>query len=370
MRLLAAALVVALLSSANAEAHEVKVGVAGPMTGGLAAFGEQIQHGITLAVEDINRQGGLLKHPLSILSADDACDPKQARTVANKMATEKVAVVFGHWCAGPSMAASGVYGEEGILQIDVGGLLDKFTQQGFPNLFRVSTNSTNFARAIGNYTSEQNPKANVAIIADQPAVTKELTQALQTYFATSSNKVVAVEDIRGGDKDFSSIIDRLKTLNPQVVICSCYTIEAGLLARQMSEKNLNVYYYGWDTLNSPDFLKIIGAADTHKMVSIDYARAPDSKLFADVASALQQRQWPVETTTILTYAAFQIFAEAVKMAQSFDATKVAAAMHSKTFTTIIGDVAFDDKGERIQPAFATYQWIDGKLKMTGKISNH
>ena len=370
MRVLASAIFLLALATSPAFAADLKIGVAGPMSGGLAAFGEQIQHGTQIAIDDINQHGGLLGQKIALFSADDACDPKQAHNVAGKMASEKVAAVFGHWCSAASMAASTVYGEENILQIDVGGLLTKFTYQNLPNLFRVSANSKSYAAAVGRYTAQHNPNATVAIITDQPAVTKELALEMQTYFAGTKNKIVAMEDIRGGDKDFSNIIDHLKTVHPDVVICSCYTIEAGLLGRQMLDKKLDVFYYGMDTFNSPDFLKIVGAENAAKMISIDYARAPQSAAYEKLAAVLREYQWPVETTTILTYAAMQIYAEAVKTAQSTDTAKVVQAMHNRKFSTIIGDVVFDDHGDRINPAFASYQWVNGQLKATGIVKSN
>lgn len=358
-----------LFINSVAYADDIKIGVAGPMTGGLAAFGEQIQHGAQLAVDEINQQGGLLGKRLSLSVVDDACDPKQAHDVASKLVTEKVAIVFGHWCSAAAMAASSVYGEEGVLQIDTGSLLKNYTHQNFPTIFRVSSNTVLFAKAIGTYTLQHNPKANVAILTDQPAVTNELADELQKFFTTTENKVVAVEQIRSGDKDFSSIIDHLKVLKAQVVICSCYTIEAGLIARQLIDKQLDVFYYSWDTINSPDFLSIIANTKTEKIVSVDYARPPASADLERITAELHRRNWPVETTTFMTYAAFQVFANAVKTANSFDALKVTKALHSGETDTILGPIAFDSFGDRIKPAFASYQWINGKLTMIGTIAN-
>lgn len=370
MRLLAFILPLLLLVLAvPGEASEIKIGVAGPITGGLAAFGEQIQHGAQIAIDEINQQGGLLGEKLVLVSEDDQCDPKQAHIAATKLVGEKVAVVFGHWCSASSMAASSVYAEDDIVQIDVGSLLMKFTQQGFQNLFRVSTSSKTFAEVIGHYTTTHNPKANIAIVTDQPAVTQELTEELKSFFAKTDNKIVAVEQIRGGEKDFSAVIDKLKTSKAEVIICSCYTIEAGLLARQMADKNYSTYYYGWDTFNSPDFLAIIAGAKTDKIVSIDYARPSASPMLQHLVAELQKRQWPAETTTFLTYASVQIFANAVKEAHSLETSKVAKALHDSTANTLLGPVGFDAYGERKNPLFATYQWVGGKLQMTGILPN-
>ena len=354
-----------------AHAEDVKVGIAGPMSGGLAAFGEQIKHGAELAADDINQHGGLLGQKFTLVKEDDACDPKQAHSIAQKMVGLKVDAVFGHWCAAASMAASTVYGEEGLMQLEVGTLLVKLTHQNFPFVFRLSTTSKGDAQTITQYVVRHNPKANVAIITDTPAVTMELTQYLEDFLKPTDNKIVAIEQITGGNKDFSSTLDRIRTLKPDVIICSCYTLEAGLIARQMHEKNMDVYFYGWDTFNSPDFLNIVGEGNTSKIISIDYERPKleDSKSYGAFVSALNKKKWPVETTTIITYAAMQVYADAVRAANSLEPAKVAEVLHKKNFDTIIGPVSFDAYGDRKNPRYSIYQWVGHDLKVVGSASD-
>ncbi|MDX2028658.1 MAG: branched-chain amino acid ABC transporter substrate-binding protein [Alphaproteobacteria bacterium] len=367
MRALACFFISLFLGMATAHAGEIRLGVVGPMTGGSAAFGEQIKRGAQLAVDDINAQGGLLGQKIELYVQDDACDPKQARNVAAKMVNEKIGVVFGHWCTAASMAASEVYGEEGVLHMEVGALASELTQRGIPTVFRVSATDKAFARAIGRYVVQHNPQGKIAVVTDKPAVTKALTKYMQEFLATTPNKVVTVEEISGGDKDFSSIIDRLKNLKPDAIICSCYTLEAGLLARQLHEKGLNVFYYGWDTFNSPDFLNIVGKDNTGKIISVDYAHPPQSTLYQQFYKEMKKRNWPIETQTALTYAAVKIYADAVKATNSFEVPKIAEILRSQSFKTVLGDVRFEKNGDRINPAFSTYQWVDGTLKETGRI---
>src|SRR2546426_11182943 len=107
---------VGLLLAAAAQA-ETRIGVAGPMTGQYATFGEQFFRGAEMAVADINSKGGVLGQKLVIEKGDDACDPKQAVAVANQMVNKEVAFLDGHFCSGSSIPASDVYNEEGVLQI-------------------------------------------------------------------------------------------------------------------------------------------------------------------------------------------------------------------------------------------------------------
>src|SRR5690606_36540993 len=85
-RLLAVICVALFGFSAQATAQTIPVAVAGPMTGGESAFGRQMRNGAEQAVADLNDAGGVLGKMLALQIGDDACDPKQARSVAEKLA--------------------------------------------------------------------------------------------------------------------------------------------------------------------------------------------------------------------------------------------------------------------------------------------
>src|SRR5271169_5608371 len=101
-------------------AQDISVAAAGPMTGGQATFGRQMRNGADQAIADINAAGGVLGHQLKLEIGDDACDPKQARSVAEKLSGMRVAVVVGHYCSSSSIPASDAYLDGNILQISPG----------------------------------------------------------------------------------------------------------------------------------------------------------------------------------------------------------------------------------------------------------
>src|SRR3954468_22958298 len=92
-----------LALAGTASAQDIAVGAAGPMTGGEATFGRQFKNGAEQAVADINAAGGVLGKKLKLEIGDDACDPKQARSVAEKFAGMKLAFVAGHYCSSSSI---------------------------------------------------------------------------------------------------------------------------------------------------------------------------------------------------------------------------------------------------------------------------
>src|SRR5262245_58594101 len=97
--------------------NEIVIGVAGPLTGDLGAFGEQLRRGAQQAVADLNAQGGVLGKQVRLVIGDDQFNPPRAVSVANDLTKQGAVFVAGHFCSGSSIPASKVYSVAGVLQI-------------------------------------------------------------------------------------------------------------------------------------------------------------------------------------------------------------------------------------------------------------
>ena len=97
--IVAAAVSAALFGTGSAMAEEtIKAGIAGPVTGPVAQYGDMEFTGGLMAAEQINAAGGIKGKKLEAIKYDDACDPKQAVAVANKVVNDGVKFVIGHLC--------------------------------------------------------------------------------------------------------------------------------------------------------------------------------------------------------------------------------------------------------------------------------
>jgi branched-chain amino acid transport system substrate-binding protein len=130
-------LVAALAFSGVAHA-QIKMGVATAITGPNAAFGTDMVNGAQQAVDDINKAGGILGQPITLERGDDAADPKQGVSVANKFVGDGVKLVVGHLTSGVTIPASEVYSEHGILMITPAATNPKVTDRGLWDVFRTS----------------------------------------------------------------------------------------------------------------------------------------------------------------------------------------------------------------------------------------
>src|SRR5499426_3269594 len=113
----ALAIAAAALVGAGAASAQIKIGVAGPLTGPNAAFGAQLKNGAEQAAADLNAKGGINGQKVELVFGDDVSDPKQGVSVANKFVGEGVKFVIGHFNSGVTVPASDVYAESGVFMI-------------------------------------------------------------------------------------------------------------------------------------------------------------------------------------------------------------------------------------------------------------
>ncbi|MGV2832991.1 ABC transporter substrate-binding protein, partial [Pseudomonas shirazensis] len=148
---LALAVATALGVSSYVQA-DIKIGVAGPMTGANAAFGEQYMKGAQAAADAINKAGGVNGEQIKLVAGDDACEPKQAVAVANKLVDqEKVVGVVGHFCSSNTIPASEVYDEAGIIAITPGSTNPQVTERGLSAMFRMCGRDDQQGIVAGDY---------------------------------------------------------------------------------------------------------------------------------------------------------------------------------------------------------------------------
>jgi branched-chain amino acid transport system substrate-binding protein len=140
IRGLAAAAIVIVVATLDWPARaEVLIGMAGPLTGKNAWFGEQMERGAALAVADLNAAGGVLGQQVELITVDDFCDPEQAVAAAKKLVSDGVIFVAGHFCSHSSIPASAVYQTAGVPQISPSSTNPMLTELGRANVFRVTT---------------------------------------------------------------------------------------------------------------------------------------------------------------------------------------------------------------------------------------
>lgn len=357
------------LSLSSVAMAEVKLGLGSSITGPNAAVGAQMKNGAEQAVIDINAAGGILGEKVSISFGDDASDPKQGVSAANKFAGDGVKAVVGHYNSSVSIPASEVYEEAGILQISPGSTNPTLTERKLWNVFRTCGRDDQQGAVAGDYIAKNYAGKKVAIIHDKTTYGKGLADETKKAMNAKGLTEVVYEGVNTGEKDFSALVSKLKQNNVDIVYFGGLYTEGGLIVRQMRDQGLKAKMMSGDGIVSSEFAAIAGpgAEGTLVTFSPDPRKNPAAK---EVVEAFKAKNIDPETYTLYSYAAFQILKDAMEQAKTTtDMKKVAEVIHSgRVFKTVIGDISYDKKGDVTRPDYIIYEWKkgpDGRIDYTG-----
>src|SRR5580765_7722447 len=357
LKLIGLALGASLAFSTTALSQDIPVAVAGPMTGGESAFGRQMKNGAEQAVADLNAAGGLLGKKLALEVGDDACDPKQARSVAEKFASAKLPFVAGHYCSSSSIPASEAYADGNVLQITPASTNPLFTERKLWNVARVCGRDDQQGIVAADYIAKNYKGKNIAILNDKTTYGKGLADETKKSLNKAGVTEKMFESYNKGDKDFNAIVSRLKLEKIDLVYVGGYHQESGLLVRQMRDQGLKTVLMAGDAINDKEFASITGPAAEGTLFTFgpDPRKKPTAKAIVDKFKA---KNIDPEGYTLYTYAAFQVWSQAVKKVGSTDAKKVMAAIKASDWDTVLGKLGFDAKGDIKQIDYVVYKWDD------------
>ncbi|MBX3526403.1 MAG: branched-chain amino acid ABC transporter substrate-binding protein [Rhodoblastus sp.] len=369
-KLLSGVAFAAVLAVAAPAAAQIKMGVGGPITGSAAAFGAQLKMGVEQAVEDINAAGGINGKKISVEVGDDASDPKQGISVANKFVGDGVTWVVGHFNSSVSIPTSGVYNENGVLQITPASTNpnltnpDPKTGESKWNVFRTCGRDDQQGAVAADYLAKHFKDKKIAFIHDKKAYGKGLVDETKKAMNALGLKEVLYETINPGEKDYSAIVSKLKAAGADLVYYGGEHTEAGLIVRQMRDQGMSTILMGGDGIASEEYAQIAGPGAEGTLMTFP----PDPRLnpaAAEVVKRFEAKKFNPETYTLYSYAAVQVMQQAAKAAKSDDPQAMAKVMHSgMTFKTVVGDIAYDKKGDVTRADYVVYRWVkgaDGKI---------
>jgi len=353
--LLATVLAALALASCGGE-DKLKIGVAGPLTGKDAVFGAQLRQGAQQAVDDINAAGGLNGKQIELVVGDDAGDPKQGRSVANTFVGDGVRFVIGHFNSGVTEPASDVYAENGILMITPGSTNPKITERGLTNVFRVCGRDDQQGKVAGEYIAQHFKDKKVAIAHDKTTYGKGLADETKKTMNALGVQEVLYEGINSGERDFSALVSKIKDSGADIVYWGGVHTEGGSILRQMRAAGVNAVMMGGDGIATDEFAALGGPGTEGTLMTFgpDPQKRPEAQA---VIEKFKARNFKPEAYTLYSYAAVQAVAEAAKDAGSLDPAKVAEELHKgKAYKTVIGDLAFDGKGDVTRIDYVMYTW--------------
>jgi branched-chain amino acid transport system substrate-binding protein len=353
------------LGFAGAAEADVTIGVAGPITGANASFGAQLTEGVAQAAEDFNRSGGILGQRVVIQQGDDVSDPKQGVSVANKFVGDGVRFVVGHFNSGVTIPASEVYADNGVLMITPSATNPKVTERKLWDVFRTCGRDDQQGRLWADLALGKLKDAKIAIVHDKTTYGQGLADAAKGFMNAGGKKEVLYEGVNAGEKDYSAIVSKIKASGAEYLMWGGLHTEGGLIVRQMRDQGIKTVMISGDGITDTEFASVGGPGVEGTLMSFgpEPRNNPNAK---GIVAEFAAKGFDPQGYTLYSYAAMQIIKQAAEKANSLDPKKLAEVMHSGvSFKTVIGDIAYDKKGDRTTVDYVWYVWQKGE---DGKIT--
>jgi branched-chain amino acid transport system substrate-binding protein len=355
-----AALAISLATILTAGA-EIRIGLATPLTGPRAWAGEETRAGAEAAVQDLNDRGGVLGEALVTVVVDDFCDAVQAVAAAKKLVLDGVPFVVGHQCSGAAIPASEVYEKADIIFISPKATNPRLTDRGLEHTFRTCGRDDLQGTIIGDHIAEKWSGADIAIIHDGQTYGEGIAKEVKRRLDELGIKPALSEQVKPGQIDFTQLVSVIETRGIDVVFYGGYSSEAGLIVRETKARVPELAFIVPDGVAREDFWLVAGdAAEGTRMTQVmDAMRHPAA---ANVVAELRSRGTDPAGAELYAYAAVQAWAQAVEVARTTGASRVAQVLRAQQFSTAIGDIGFDENGDviGIEP-FTWYVWTRGRF---------
>jgi branched-chain amino acid transport system substrate-binding protein len=347
----------------NASADEIVIGEYGSLTGDKATFGTSTRDGIDMAVDEINKAGGLLGKKVRVIVEDDQGKPEEAQTVVTKLITkDKVVAVLGEVASSNSLAAAPVAQQNQIPMISPSSTNPEVTRKG-DYIFRVCFIDPFQGFVMAKFAASTLKMTKVAVLRD---VKSDYSVGLADVFIDNFKKmggsIVGDESYSQGDTDFNAQLTALKAKSPQAIFVPGYYGEVGLIARQAKKQGINVPLLGGDGWDSPKLIEIGGKDLDGSFLSNHYSVDDPSPAIQKFVSEYKARYNAVpDALAGLGYDSAMVLFDAIKRAGTTEGPKVRDAIaQTKEYPGVTGKITLDAERNANKPA-VVLEIKDGKF---------
>lgn len=351
-------LATAMLAGCDSTPTVVKIGVAQPMSGNLAALGQDMHNGVKLAVDELNKQGFKIKGKpvtLEIVAVDDRANADTGKQVAQQLVDAGVVAVIGHLNSGVSIAAAPLYAEKNISQLAI-STNPKYTELGHATTFRLVANDNLQAKAIGAFAA-QLPATTFALVDDGTPYGKGLADGAGEQLKKAGKPIAHRQSFDDKTTAFDDLAAKLKAANVDAIVSTLNDFQVLALIEALRKvDHTKVSILGGDTLKTTMALKGAGVLQGGL-----YATSPilEPREFPAGAKFLEAYRAAFKIDPAYgghySYDAMHVLAGALKRAESTKPEAIVQALRSiDGYAPVTGSMKFDAKGEQRYGVISVY----------------
>jgi branched-chain amino acid transport system substrate-binding protein len=326
----------------GAAAREIVVGEYGSLTGPQATFGQSSHNAIVLAVDEINRKGGINGTRLRVVSEDDQSKPEEATNAVTKLIShDNVVAVLGEVASSASLAAAPICQSSGVPMITPASTNPEVTKKG-DYIFRVCFTDDYQGRALADYAHTLG-YSRVALLTDVKSdYSRGLAQEFERRFTRRGGQIIARSSYANGDSDFRSQLTAIRAATPQAVFVPGYYTDVAQIAVQGKDLGLNVPLFGGDGWESPKLPDIGGAALTGSFYSNHYFNGDPAPEVARFVGEYKRRYGTSpDAFAAPSYDATYVLADALRRKAGEGGKRLRDALAAtRGFSAVTGNITF------------------------------
>jgi branched-chain amino acid transport system substrate-binding protein len=354
MFLTVSVLITLVFSGCGPGGQQIKIGVAGPLTGEQGKAGQDLLHGVQLAVSECNARGGVLGKRVVIIAGDDRADEKEANVIAQRLCDQGVAGVVGHYNSHCSIAGSRIYNQRMIPQITPSSTNPKFTRQGFVNVFRTCGRDDQQGRIAADYAFNTMKVKKVAIFSDGTTyglgLAEEFKKSILSYNQPKKVEVTIVAEAQlpliteGKAPDYGPLLDPLISYQPDLIYFGGSYPEGAMLIRQIKERRLAAAFMTGDAIANSELIKRGGVATEGILFTFGPAveDMPQAGRFYD---SFKARYGELGPYSVYAYDAATVLLKSIELAGTTGGDSLVKVIHSAKFSGAMGELEFDETGD-------------------------
>ena len=336
----------------------IKIGVAQPLTGNLAALGQDLLNGVNLAIEELNKEGFKINGKsvtFEVVAVDDRANAETGKEVAKQLVDAGVVAVIGHLNSGVSIAAAPIYAEKHIAQMAI-STNPKFTSLGLDTTFRLVANDTLQAKAIGSFSASQFKATKYALLDDGTPYGKDLAAGAAVQLKNAKKEVVLQQSFDDKTTKFDELAAKLKADKIEVIVSTLNDFQIIALIDALKKINYTeVYLLGGDTIKTTLMLK--GAGVLKGLYATSPILEPREFTAGAVFLDKYRAKYKVEPAYAghYTYDAMHVLAGAIRRGESAKPEKIVQTLRKiDGYAPATGSMKWDDVGEQRYGVIGVY----------------
>ncbi|HWI62124.1 MAG TPA: branched-chain amino acid ABC transporter substrate-binding protein [Symbiobacteriaceae bacterium] len=344
-----------------------------PLSGPAAAQGESIRFGAELAVKDKAAELEKAGYKVSFLAMDDQDKPEQGTQLAEQLITKKeVLGVVGTLSSGVAIPVSQKLSADNIVIVSPANTATQVTDRGLPNMNRIVARDDAQGPAAAKFIAEKLKATSLFIIHDKTPFGQGLAEEVRKAAGAMGMKVDAFEGITRGEKDYSAVLSKLKTVGSPVIYYGGVYAEASQMLKQMKEKAVSAAFVSGDGIDSAELVRLAGDASNgvyFTSVVADISKTADGQAFAKRYTELAKKD--LDSYSAYAYDCGLIIINALieygkaNPGKAPSRKELAEAVRKTSgYKGIAGTHTFDAKGDDKEAKVFIYQFQNGKYPGT------